>query len=291
MRRDGERVILLLLILSLGFAAGCARFGGSGSDGDPSHPGGGNGGIGSDQPGPKNLIQFTPVGDPLADDLTDLEFLPDQNGEAIASSKGGELFYLRADFTALNETPQVDVEDGGERGLLGIAADPDYATNHFIYLFYTADNISPDRNRVMRYTVAVDTATGSFELTEPHLIIQFTKSQSPNPASNHNGGALGFDAAGNLWIGVGDGGGGASFSTTFNIAQDLDVRLGKIHRIIPDDGPAAPTPTPDAEHFTGASRARGRRLGKCQRSRAFHLCAWHPKSCQFGAWRPRAGVL
>jgi len=84
-------------------------------------------------------ISFIEIGDSFPSvDLIDLEFLPGQNGELIVIRQGGTLHYLKSDFSLLAQTAQISVQAGGEQGLLNIAADPDYASNHFIYLYYTA---------------------------------------------------------------------------------------------------------------------------------------------------------
>src|SRR5437762_6978944 len=59
---------------------------------------------------------------------------------------------------SLLSTPFVSltVDSSGERGLLGIAFDPNFATNHYLYVYYTVVT-SPLHNRVSRFTAAGDT--------------------------------------------------------------------------------------------------------------------------------------
>ncbi len=178
------------------------------------------------------LITFTPVGSAFGDvDLIDLEFLPDQNGEAIVIGKGGTVYYMTRDFAPLAATVSISVNDGGEQGLLNVAADPDYATNGLIYLYLTA----PDggQNQVDRLTVTVDVNAGTFTLTDRQTVIAFPKSDSPNPGSNHNGGGLLFNADGEMIIAVGDGGGSGSTDLDAELGQDPSTRLGKLLRILP----------------------------------------------------------
>ena len=60
---------------------------------------------------------------------------------------------------SLLSTPFVSltVDSSGERGLLGIAFDPNFATNRYLYVYYTVAT-SPIHNRVSRFTAAGDTA-------------------------------------------------------------------------------------------------------------------------------------
>jgi glucose/arabinose dehydrogenase len=174
-------------------------------------------------PGGPVSVVFTPVGSAIDDLLIDLEFLPGRNGEALAITQDGNVHYLRNDFTSLDtETIPVTYADD-ERGLLNVVADPLYASNQFVYFYYTVDGSSPDINRVAQYEVSVDVAGGTFSLDNPQTIIDFQKSGN---ASNHNGGSMVFMTQDELAIGVGDG----AVSTN---AQDITNRLGKIHRIIP----------------------------------------------------------
>src|SRR5205823_1926652 len=65
---------------------------------------------------------------------------------------------------SLLSTPFVSlkVDSSGERGLLGIAFDPNFATNHYLYVYYTVVT-SPLHNRVSRFTAAGDTAVPGSE--------------------------------------------------------------------------------------------------------------------------------
>jgi glucose/arabinose dehydrogenase len=97
------------------------------------------------------------------------------------------------------EVLDVAVDNDGERGLLGIALHPDFATNHFVYLYYTesstgSDGGSPLGNRVYRYTW-----DGS-ALISPTLIVDLPVL----PGANHNGGVIAFGPDEKLYVIIGD---------------------------------------------------------------------------------------
>ena len=116
---------------------------------------------------------------------------------------------------------------GGEQGLLSMAFAPDYATSRRFYVYYTDENCPNPPGcdeRVSEFTAnaglqSASPATEQVLLTIPH----------PNQ-SNHNGGQLQFGPDGDLYISVGDGGGGND--TELN-AQHTTTLLGKILRIAP----------------------------------------------------------
>jgi len=177
-------------------------------------------------------ITFAEVGSSFGtSNLIDLEFLPGQNGELIVIGKDGTVYYVNSDFSPFAQTASVSVLDDGEQGLLNVAADPNYTDNKFIYLYFTSSDGS--QNQVDRYTVNVDVNVGTFSIDDGQTIITFPKSESSNPGTNHNGGGLVFDDEGNLLIGVGDGGGGASADTSEGIGQNVTIRLGKLLRVVP----------------------------------------------------------
>jgi cysteine-rich repeat protein len=124
---------------------------------------------------------------------------------------------------ALLPDPFMDISDrvldGGERGLLGLAFHPDYESNGRFFVNYTRN---PDGDTVIaRYEV-----TGDPNVADPDSeIILLTIDDF---ASNHNGGQVAFDAAGYLYVGNGDGGGGGDPQET---GQDDTSLLGKMLRM------------------------------------------------------------
>ena len=155
---------------------------------------------------------------------TAMEFAPD--GRLFVAEQGGRLRVIKNN--ALLPTPFVTltVESSGERGLLGIAFDPGFATNHWIYVYYTATTPSV-HNRVSRLTANGDVAVAGSETVLLEL-------ENLN-ATNHNGGSIHFGPDGKLYVAVGENANSAN-------SQVLTNRLGKMLRInadgtIPDDNP------------------------------------------------------
>jgi len=162
-------------------------------------------------------------------------FIVEQAGRIRTIPTGGGAPTTFLDITAL-------VQDAGnEQGLLGLAFHPDFNTNKCLYVSYTA--LPDGANHVVEYKVqagnpnAADPASARLLLRVPH------------PQTNHNGGWLGFGVDNNLYISLGDGGGGNDDDTGHTIgvgnAQDIDQNLlGKILRINPlgagDDFPMDP---------------------------------------------------
>jgi len=113
----------------------------------------------------------------------------------------------------------------GELGLLGLAFHPQFATNHFFYVFYTTTGDSmPYADVLVRYTADGDHA----DPASAQMILSI-----PDPFSNHNGGMLEFGADGLLYISTGDGG---SANDPLNHGQNTNALLGKILRIDVDGG-------------------------------------------------------
>jgi len=104
----------------------------------------------------------------------------------------------------------LDVVNDGERGALGLALDPAYATNHYLYVYFTKR--SPLENRVTRFIVR------SNRCTHPHPLV----TGIPTRAGYHNGGQL-FFLGGKLFITVGE-------NHNAGNAQSLHTRLGKVLR-------------------------------------------------------------
>jgi uncharacterized repeat protein (TIGR03806 family) len=131
---------------------------------------------------------------------------------------------------------QARVLDGGERGLLGLAFDPDYATNGFFYVYYSATTTTSGMNHrsiVARYRVSATDPDAADPASES-ILLQFDQ-----PFGNHNGGCLGFGPDGHLYIASGDGGSGGDPQGN---GQKLTTLLGKILRVTTSGGVAAGNP-------------------------------------------------
>jgi glucose/arabinose dehydrogenase len=137
---------------------------------------------------------------------------------------------------ALLSTPfvSIPVDDvvitANERGLLGLAIDPGFSSNNFIYVYYTVPG-SPPHNRISRFTAVGDVAAPGSELSILDL--------DDLVNGNHNGGALHFGADGKLYVGVGENHIAAN-------AIDLTNHLGKILRINGDGSAPSDNPFFDA---------------------------------------------
>ncbi|HEX4824464.1 MAG TPA: PQQ-dependent sugar dehydrogenase [Candidatus Polarisedimenticolaceae bacterium] len=144
------------------------------------------------------------------------------------------------------------VDSVNERGLLGIAVDPDYTTagHRYVYLYFTRHVDDPGGacafqglpaggyNNVVRYTESGGALTGQqVLLVGPHL-----------GANNHDGGALRFAADKTLFISMGD---NATASQPLPAARDLNDLRGKILRINRDGSIPASNP------YYGQSGKRG----------------------------------
>jgi len=122
-----------------------------------------------------------------------------------------------------------------ERGLLGLALDPDFQKNGYLYVYYSHrgrdSKTDPYRHRLMRITVKGDRGESPVALLDRLPI----GSQSEFGKGNHNGGTLAFGPDGKLYLSIGD------LATPRN-AQDLDSFAGKMLRLNPDG--TAPTDNP-----------------------------------------------
>src|SRR6185436_17188179 len=166
---------------------------------------------------------------------TSIKFLP--NGDLLILELGGRISRVAAGTAQVATTPFLqltNVENVGKQGLMEMVLDPDFATNHFYYVFYTAG--LPNRDRVSRFT-----ATTDFTGTDPFS--EFIVYEDPEDASaEHHGGALVFDSEGKLLIGTGD-------HLDANVAQSLASPRGKILRFngdgtVPFDNPFHDGQTP-----------------------------------------------
>jgi glucose/arabinose dehydrogenase len=155
---------------------------------------------------------------------TSMDFAPD--GRLFVCLQGGQLRVIKNGTLLSTPFVSLTVDSSGERGLLGVAFDPNFATNNFVYAYYTATTPAI-HNRVSRFTANGDVAVAGSE-----LVLLDLENLS---ATNHNGGAIHFGPDGKLYVAVGE-------NAVPSNSQTLTNRLGKFLRInsdgsIPSDNP------------------------------------------------------
>ena len=155
---------------------------------------------------------------------TTMAVAPD--GRIFVAQQAGELRIVQNGVLLAQPFVSLAVNSSGERGLIGIAFDPDFATNNYIYLYYTLS--SGDNNRISRFTANGNVAVAGSEM--PILNLDPLSS-----ATNHNGGSMGFGPDGKLYVAVGEN----AFSAN---SQNLDTYHGKILRINTDGSVPAGNP-------------------------------------------------
>lgn len=157
---------------------------------------------------------------------TKLTVAPD--GRVFVSLQDGQVRVIK-DGKLLNDPfVSIPVVVERERGLQGLAFDPDFATNKYVYVYHSTAEGDRPHNRITRFTANGDVA-------DPASATVIFDTDHFGDSGLHNGGAMDFGSDGKLYVGVGDN----------NYAQDaqiMSVTRGKILRInkdgsIPSDGP------------------------------------------------------
>jgi len=148
-----------------------------------------------------------------------IDFLPDDR--MIITERPGRV--LLFDNGELHLLTTIDVSTRAEAGLLGVAVDPEFVDNNYVYLYYTAST----GNRVVRFDF--------LDNEEPSLVNEHILLDNIPDAPYHDGGRIKFGPDGKLYITTGD-------ATEPELAQDLNSIAGKILRMnkdgsIPTDNP------------------------------------------------------
>jgi len=165
---------------------------------------------------------------------TVMEFAPD--GRLFVAQQTGALRIIENGVLLATPAITLTVNSSGERGLLGIAFDPNFSSNNFIYLYYTLSSAA--NNRISRFTMNGNTIVAGSELIVLNL-------DPLSGATNHNGGTIQFGPDGKLYVGVGEN------ANTLH-SQNLDTYHGKILRINSDGSVPAGNP------YTGGTAQRQR---------------------------------
>jgi glucose/arabinose dehydrogenase len=148
---------------------------------------------------------------------TAMTLAPD--GRVFITTQNGDLRVVKNG--ALLPTPflHVNVDSNGERGLLGVAFDPNFSVNHFLYVYYTVPGTGV-HNRVSRFTADAANPDVAAAGSEKDLL----DLDPLSTATNHNGGAIHFGSDGMLYVAVGDNANAAN-------SQTLSDLLGKVLRL------------------------------------------------------------
>ncbi len=162
---------------------------------------------------------------------TAMQFAPD--GRLFVCEQGGRLRVIRDGVLLPAPFVTLTVNASGERGLLGVAFDPAFQLNQYVYVYYTATTPTV-HNRISRFTANGDVA-------QPGSEVVILELDNLSGATNHNGGALAFGVDGKLYAAVGENANGANAQTLANLHGKM-LRLNSSGSF-PTDNPFYTTPT------------------------------------------------
>src|SRR5882724_1287761 len=166
---------------------------------------------------------------------TTMTFAPD--GRLFVAEKDGPLRVIKNGQLLSTPFMTLVVDTANERGLMGIAFDPNFASNHYLYVYYTS-TAGSIHNRISRFTANGDVAVAGSE---------FILADLPTlGAANHNAGAVHFGLDGKLYVSVGE-------NAVSSNAQSLNTPLGKLLRFNTDG--SIPTDNPFYATATGLAKA------------------------------------
>ena len=171
-------------------------------------------------------------------------WLPDGSGRMFILERAGRVRVADADGT-LHPQPLLDISDNTststEQGLLGLAFDPRFAQNGYMYIDFTDANSAV---QVVRYTL------NPSQPTQLDPSTAYTVLAVPKHSKVHNGGTLLFGPDGYLYIALGD-------DDASDEAQQLSSIFGKILRVDVDSATGQPYAIPPTNPFVDTPGARG----------------------------------
>ncbi|WP_224364945.1 PQQ-dependent sugar dehydrogenase [Hyalangium versicolor] len=167
---------------------------------------------------------------------TGLAWAPDGSGRLfiinksgvvlVATMRDGELV-KQGNNLATAQFASESVHTNSECGLIGIAFDPNYAVNRYVYFFLTAPGGT--KQQIVRYTDSNGVGTARTVIVD----------NLPTAGQNHDGGALGFGLDGKLYWAIGDNGNGTG------VNADLTSLAAKVGRANVDGTPVNDNPFND----------------------------------------------
>ncbi|HTO08047.1 MAG TPA: PQQ-dependent sugar dehydrogenase [Myxococcota bacterium] len=184
------------------------------------------------------------------DSATSLAFAPDGSGFALATEQQGHVHVVPTDPNSATTPVFLDLTNGevqfdnAEQGMLSVEFDPNWATNHFIYVDYVAPGSRCQTGTYCTKVVRYTQSAGNPNLADPNSRRPIL--EVPDNNNFHNGGQLKFGPDGMLYVSIGDAG-------TMS-GQDTSKLLGVIVRIDPNGG--NPYAIPAGNPFIGQSGKR-----------------------------------
>ena len=159
--------------------------------------------------------------------MTSMAWAPDGSGRLFLTLKDGTVQIVNPGppptLAAIPFATVTPINTDSECGLLGIAFDPDFTTNSFVYLFVT---VSPSEQQIIRYTDSGGVGIGKTTIV----------SGLPTADQVHDGGSLAVGRDGRLYWGIGDNGLGAGVDLDLAV---LAAKIGRANRdgSVPADNP------------------------------------------------------
>ena len=183
----------------------------------------------------------------------EIRFLPD--GTMLVTERPGRLVRVDPAMGSVKEVGSIPVNAVGEGGLMGLAIDPEFPDEPFVYVSYTVADAGRPFNRVSRFEID-GAATTTMTLGVERVLLDGIPG-----GSIHNGSRVAFGPDGYLWVTTGDAG-------RPELAQDLASPAGKVLRMTRD---GAPAPRQPLSRLPGvhvrASQSAGARLPPRERRR------------------------
>ncbi len=135
----------------------------------------------------------------LVNDLNEpMELAVADDGRIFFTERSGNLSVYLPETSKAQLVHRFDVSTKAGHGVQGITLDPDFATNHFAYIYYAPNFEKDPFYNLSRFTIGDD---NSLDVASEKVMLTVPSIDQPG---SHHGGSLAFDGAGNLYLSTGD---------------------------------------------------------------------------------------